>query len=149
MGILEREMTTVTIVSRSEVELDLFLMEEFESLWSTKAVVCSSLLAESPESWCILTQSLALCIWSISTIMMWSLIRSHTDECESIDDLVHRILDETSPIGILDSHYELSLIVSCPQIGIEGSTQIADMQVSGWRWGETRTDSHERKRYKI
>jgi hypothetical protein len=114
MSLFEREMSTVSIIPWSEMELDLFLVEELESLWSTETIISTPLLTESSESWCIYAESLTLRIWPISTIMMWTLIRSHANQSESTYDLVHCILDETSPISILDPYDELSLIVSRP-----------------------------------
>jgi hypothetical protein len=146
MSLFEREMSTVSIISRSEMEFDLFLMQELESLRSTEAIIRSSLFTESSESWCIFAESLTLSIWPVSTIMVWPLIRSHTDECEGRYDFVHSILDETSPIGILDPNYELSLIVSCPEVRIESGTQVTDMEIPSWRWGETGTNSHGKSR---
>ncbi len=133
MSLFEWEMSAVSIVSRSEMELNLLLVEELESLRRTEAIIRSSFFAESPESWCILAQSLTLSVRSISTIMVWSLIRSHTDERERRYDLVHCILDETSPICILDPDDELSLIVSCPEVRIQSGTQVTNMEIPGWR----------------
>lgn len=78
--------------------------------------------------------------------MVWTFIRSNTDEGEGRYDLVYCILDETSPIRILDTNYELSLIVSRPEICIQSGTQVTDMEVSSWGWSETRSDSHIRVR---
>jgi hypothetical protein len=97
MSLFQRNMTTMSIISRSEMELDLLFMEELESFRSTETIICSSLLT-----------------WPVSTIMMRPLIRPYTDEREGRYDLIYCIFDETTPISILDSHDELSLIVPGP-----------------------------------
>ncbi len=77
-------MSTVTIVSRWELEFFLLFPKSHESLRSTEAIIRTSLFAELMKSRCIFMESFTLSIGSIFSLMMGSLIRHYLQDCMNL-----------------------------------------------------------------
>lgn len=138
----KRKMTTVSIVSCWELKIFLFLSERSEAFTGTETVVCTSLFTEFMEFFLIYMRPFTLGIRTKTTIMMWTLIWTYPNECKCLNNLINRILNETSSISILDTNDKFSIVMPCPEIRIERSTQVTDMNISSWRWSKTGTNSH-------
>ena len=122
--------SAVTIVSRCELELFLFFSKRYEPLRTTETIVRTPLFAELVKSRRIFVESFALNIWSISSIMMRSLIRHDTQDRVNIEYGIDGSFHETSSIRIFDSEYIASTIMLCPEVGIECGTNSSDMRIS-------------------
>ena len=139
-SLLKRKMPTVSIISSWKLEFFLFLSEICESFACTKTIIGTSFFTEFMEFFLINRSSFTLGIWSISTIMVWSFIRTHSYGCESLDNLINSIFYETSTISILNPDNKFPIIMPSPKIRIKSSTQVTNMDVSSWGWSKACTN---------
>jgi hypothetical protein len=138
----ERDMTTVSIISWRELELFLFCSECVETFCTTETIIGTSLFYELMEAFVIDMETMGLDIWSKSSIVLWSFIRSKSHTIECIDHPLDTSFDETSLISIFDTENEFTIVVMCPEIAIESGTDTTDMHVTRWGWCETCSNSH-------
>lgn len=80
-------------------------------------------------------------IWSsVSDTLIWS----KSKEIMHVKNSIHCTFHQTCTI--VSSIYDiLPIIVSCPKIGIERRSEIADVYRSSWWWSQSGADSHKRR----
>jgi hypothetical protein len=105
MRLLDREVTTVSIISGWELELLLLSTKSIESFTRTEAVIGTPLVTEFLESWRIGIEALWLDIWAIFATMPYTLIGRETEYIMSIEYGIDRSLDESSTISIFYTYY--------------------------------------------
>ena len=144
LRLLDREMTTVSIIPWRELELLLLGTECRESLWSTETIIRSAFFTELMESRRICVYTFWLDVWPILTSMTDALIGNKSEDIVCIEDRIYSSLHKTSSICILHTDNILSLIMMCPEITIESSSKWSDMEIPSWWWCETGTnDRHD------
>lgn len=118
LSFLERKMPAMSIISRRELELFLFLAQLIKPLGSTKTIVRASLLTELMKPWLIEFQSLTLHIRPVWSTMADTLIRSEPEEIVCIEYRVDGTFDKPGSISIFNTDDIFSLIVVRPEVAI-------------------------------
>ena len=108
----------------------LLLVEGIEALLSAEAVIGIALLY---QLFCILlehTHSLALDIRAVVSADIGALVPVHAVLLEGLVDNIHRALNISLLVGVLDAQDKAALIVLGGQVGIERSSQVADVHIA-------------------